>query len=215
MTRLLKILFFWSLALSKSAQVRAQIAQPTTWKKRVGRTIDVSTNVDTAKQQLRNAGSDSMLSQMFIEAFQSGKLTVYSTIDASLSQRISKIEFENLLGLISDTSVVVDPITGEEVRRIRLVDVDYDKFQKFRILEDWTFYPATGRTETQIVGVGPVRDVYGSTGDYRGQQTVFWLKYSDAKPIIDRYDQYHPDNTVAGHIWGDYFLSDIKPKEQK
>jgi hypothetical protein len=211
----LYITIFISALLLSASTIHAQTAAPISWKKRVARTIDMSEKEDTARHKLRNMGSDSLLVQMMVSAVQTGKLSAYNTWDALFSTKISQAELKERFASKIDTIIVVDPITGKEQIKLRKTDVNFEQLQKVRILEDWTYYPTSGTTQIQIIGVGPVQDVYGDAGDYRGQQIIFWLKYNEAKTIIDRYEQYHPGNTLSGHIWSDYFLSDVKPKEHK
>lgn len=211
----LKYIFFAGLLFSLSALHAQTAPPPPSWKKRVARTIDLAEKEDTARHKLRNMSSDSLLIQMIVSNVQSGKLAAYNTWDPMFTTKMTQSELKERFASKIDTIIVVDPITGKEQTKTRKTDVNYDLLQKFRVLEDWTYYPSTGTTQVQAIGIGPVQDVYGDDGSYRGQQMIFWLKYNEAKQIIDRYEQYHPDNTLNKHIWSDYFLSDVKPKEQK
>jgi hypothetical protein len=201
------------LCLAISAH--AQTTQPVSWKKRVARTIDMSEKEDTTRHRLRNMTYDSLLVQMFVNSVQEGYLPAYNTWDALFTAKISPTELKERFACKIDTILIVDPVTGKEQTKLRKTDVNFDRLQKLRVLEDWVFYPQTGTSQLQIIGVAPVQDVYGDDGSYRGQQPIFWLKYNDAKNTITRYEQIHPDNTVSAHIWSDYFLSDEKPKEFK
>lgn len=184
------------------------------WKKTVARMIDLTAKDDT-KHHLKDAGDSKYLSEMMADEVIAGKLTAYSNIDNNFSTRLTPAEVKNILGPKKDTVTVTDPVTGKEITKYITTDVNFETIQKFRLLEEWTFNPATGKTDIQITGIAPIKEIYSDDGSFRGIQAIFWLRYADALPVINRYDTYHPTGTLDMHIWDDYFLSDVKPKEAK
>ena len=193
----------------------AQKAADATWKKRVIRVIDISQPTDDKLHHLRDAGADSLLTEMLVSSILAGKVVAYTAWETQFSTTMSIANVKEYIAPIVDTMVVVDPVTGKENMKIVKRDFDYEKIKKLRILEDWTFDPIAGKTDMQIVGIAPVQDVYGDDGVFRGSKGMFWIKYNDARSIIARYERYHPENTIAAKIWYDYFLSDTMPAAQK
>ena len=110
---------------------------------------------------------------------------------------------------------IVDPVTGTEIQKIIRRDFDPTVIRKYRILEEWAFNPRTGKTDIQITGIAPMLEVYGEDGSYRGSKSMFWVRYNDARPVVEKYDQMHPNHTLASLIWDDYFLSEVKPNKEK
>lgn len=193
----------------------AQKAADATWKKRVVRVIDISQKTDDKLHHLRDAGADSLLTEMLVSSILAGKIIAYASWETQFLTTMSIANVKEYISPMVDTTVVVDPVTGTEKVKVIKTDFNYEAIKKLRILEDWTFDPIAGKTDIQIVGIAPVQDVYGNDGVYRGSKGMFWLKYNDVRSIIARYERYHPDNTIAAKIWYDYFLSDTMPAAQK
>ena len=179
-----------------------------TWKKKVGRVIDLSEKENDVTHHNKDAKPKPTLLEMMADDIKSGKLDAYSTFDCSFTTKLSAAELKNMTTSKVDTIVVVDPVTGKEMTKLVRKDCDYSAIHKYRILEEWTFDPHTGRTEIQITGIAPIREIYNEDGAFRGVQAMFWVKYNDARSIIAGYEQYNPGNTIAGHIWHDYFSND-------
>lgn len=153
---------------------------------------------------LNEARVDSPIAQMLTNAVLSGNLTAYWQNDIALKNPIPIRELGIPPEIMKyDTTIVKDPVTGAEYKKLRKRSPDWNAVQKLRVVEDWT-YDQMGNTNVEIVAIGPALD---------GNQIIFWTKYKKAKKIIDRYDQYHPDNTISQHIWNNYFSSDIGPKD--
>jgi hypothetical protein len=192
----------------------AQLTPGATWKKRVYRVIDM-TEKETAKANaLTDVRTDSTLFQMFDDAINSGTIPVYANSDLYFN---SKLDLKTLPDLIcpwykTDTVVVFDPITGDEIHMKRRTPF-FDQMNEYGILEECSFNTSTGKTDMQVVGIGPLNITHGDVLPPCDKPMLFWMKYQDALPIIRRYEQYNPESTIAGKIWGSYFQSDEKPRE--
>ncbi len=190
-------------------------AQTGVWKKTVSRTIDVAEKEDTATHHLTDVTNDTSLFEIMAVALKAGKLTAYNSFDHDFTTKITATQLKELLGGKTDTTQVTDPVIGKDKWIIVHHDFPYSMVHKFRLLEEWTFDPRTGKTDVQITGISPMRDVYGDNGVFRGKQSIFWVKYADAHDVIAKYDARHPTRTFASLIWDDYFLSDVKPQVVK
>ncbi len=185
------------------------------WKKTVSRTIDVSQPEDTVKHHLADASNDTTLLELMVNAIKAGKLTAYDAFDHNFTSKLSMAALKEIISPRRDTMVIVDPVTNQEIMKIVEHDFDPTAIRKYRVLEEWAFNPRTGKTEIQITGISPMLDVYGDDGVYRGRKSLFWIRYNDVRQILERYEQSHPNHTLASLIWNDYFLSDVKPQVQK
>ncbi len=185
------------------------------WKKKVARVIDMAQKEDDANHHLKDAREDTSILEMMVSAIKGGKLVAYSNYDAEFTTRLSAKDLKDMTAGRTDTKSVVDPITGTETMRITHLDFYCSSIHKYRLLEEWVFNPRTGKTEIQITGVAPLREIYDENGAFRGVQAMFWVRYNDVRNIIAKYEQYHPDNTISGHIWADYFLNDMRPEAVK
>ncbi len=176
------------------------------WHKRVARVIDIASNESNKKHHHKDGISDKTLLELLVAQARVGKLNVYSNSDNNFNNQITIPEITKIFGVEVDTLTEAYPKT--EAGYFEKRNFDFSSIHKYRLLEEWTFDPHTGRTEIQITGIAPIREIYDEGGAFRGVQAMFWVKYNDARSIIARYEQYNPGNTIAGHIWRDYFSND-------
>lgn len=185
------------------------------WKKQVTRMIDMEEPEDTVDHHLKVAGQDSTLAELVISAVKSGRLAAYSTMDNKFTTRLTVENLEEMLGSRTDTIVITDPVTGDELTKVVKRDFNTEAVHKYRLLEEWALNPATGKTEIQITGIAPVREVYGDDGTLRGIQAMFWLKYADVRELLAKTEQANPRRNLMGLLWDDYFFSDVNPEAVK
>lgn len=177
------------------------------WKKQITRDVEMGEKVDSNVHRLRDASPNNTLLEMFAIGIKTGKISSFYTSDFSMSTRINAKDFNKLFVGKSDTLAVRDA-SGRYVSKVVRKDFNYADVHKYRILEEWTSYPAVGKTEIQIVGIAPLKDIYGDDGTHHGVDPIFWVHYTDdIKTILARYDQYHPNNTLGGRLWDEYFMS--------
>jgi len=177
------------------------------WRKRVGRIIDIAPSSDSAVSKSKVPRKSATLMGMIVDAIHAGTLIAYSSFDAHFTTKLSVESIEERWATQTDTAVVIDPITGLKETKIVDEGFNYGAISKYRILEEWTFNPNTGKTEIQITGIAPIREIYDADGRFRGVQAMFWVRYCDVRSIIDKYDQMHPGKTIESYIWNDYFLN--------
>ena len=176
------------------------------------RTISVYEEEDTVYHHLADETSDTLLSEVLIEAAQQNKITAWDTADYTLKTKMPVNEITKMITPKPDTVVVDDPVTGTETIKIVLHDFNYGTINTYKILEDWSFDPATGKIETKVLAIAPLQYLLDDTGAWKETRTMCWLRYDDVKNIIRKYEEYHPINTIAQQIWNSYFLWDIKPE---
>lgn len=87
----------------------------------------------------------------------------------------------------------------EHVKDVNYCDVRYAKLQ-----EEWTFDANTGTSRIALAAIAPMRDEY-NYGTFTGRRYLYWLMFPDVDPVLDKYDQLHPDDTIAQAIWRSYF----------
>jgi len=181
-----------------------------TWKKEVTREVEISNKEAPTARRNAKKPADATLVELLISAVRAGRLVAYSNTDINFSTRLSMEELDGMTASKRDTFMITDPVSGEEHRKVVARDFKPDAIHKYRVLEQWTFAPYTGRTEIQIVGIAPIREVFSSDGSFRGVQAMFWLQYKDAAPFLDKYEQSHTDSNIRTGIWTDYFSADNK-----
>jgi hypothetical protein len=175
------------------------------WKKQVTRDLELGEKIDSNQHKLRNASSDNTLLEMFAIGIKTGKVSSFYTSDFSMTTRIKATDFAKLFVGRPDTTAVRDA-AGKYHAKVTNKEFNFADIHKYRILEEWTSYPGIGKTEVQIVGIAPLKDMKGPDGTVHDAIPLFWVHYTeDIKSIVARYEQYHPNNTLGGHLWADYF----------
>lgn len=176
------------------------------WKKRVTRLIDIR---QPGEAKTTNTVGVTLL-ETLVKEMQSGKLDGYSNIDNEFSTKLSADAMKEMTATKTDTVYTVNAKTKKKEKRIVQRNLNYNLIYKYRILEEWVFDPATLQTEIQITGIAPIREVYGDDGSFRGNQSIFWIKYGAVQSLLAKYEQEHPDNRLTTLIWKDYAKNEPK-----
>jgi len=198
-------LFFFVKSSYSENKIKAGGAD---WRKEVSRVIDIRDKQDSVFHRLRDVSPDATLLEMLVKDIRAGKITAYTNRDCYFTTKLTMEALNEMLPCHMEPYIVTEPGTGKEITKFAKNDFDYTTIHRYRILEEWTYNPATGKTEIAITGIAPIRNIYGSDGLFHGYQAMFYLRYNDVKHIIARYELYHPNNTFMGHVWDDYFNSD-------
>ncbi len=177
------------------------------WKKRVWREIDIREKQNMA---FRYPGDDYTGGGYFIEiildAVKKGKIKAYSNVDDRFTNALTKDQILEMMIGQPDTNEVIDPVSGEMKVIITRREFNPDLITKYRIKEDWVFDRNLGRMVVRIVGIAPIKDIIDeNTGLFRASQAVFWLHYSEIRPMLAQYEVFNPENDVARMTWNDYF----------
>jgi len=201
-------------AISASSPVSTDV-----WKKQVARIIDLKDKDDAtgnlSPHHLKPMKDDTSLIEMIFTELKAGRITAYSPTDLSLNTKLTPEQIKDLTAPTIDTVIITDPVTGKEKTVVTQQEVNSGDIHKYRILENWTFNHATGKTDIEIAGIAPIKEVYMPTGQLIGSKALFYLHYSDLHPIMKQLETLQPRKNLPSLIWDDYFLSDVKPVEQK
>jgi len=176
------------------------------WKKRVWREIDTreKQNVGFRYYGDENSGGG-MFIEILIDAIKRGKIKAYSSFDDRFTNILTKEQLEEQVAGKMDTNTIVDPVTGDEKIVTTKHDFNPETITKYRLKEDWIFDRNVGAMVVRIVGLAPVKDVYGEDGIYRGSQPMFWLYYPDIRGLLAQYEVFNPQNDVYRYTWDEFF----------
>jgi len=194
---------------------RANVEQPLSWEplrgddimwhKRVWREVNV---LELQNAALRYAGDEHTGGGMFIEilmdAISRGKVTAYNTVDDRFTTILSREELHDMVVGKPDTEEVYE-LDGTSVIRIIEHSFNPATVTKYRVMEDWMVDRNTGRMVVRLVGIAPVRDVYGADGQYRGPQAMFWLYYPAVRGLLAGYKVATAGNDALRPTWDDFF----------
>ena len=174
------------------------------------RTIDLSEPADTIDEirpHLRDSNPDDTLTELLTVSLKQNSIPAWKGTDSTFSERLSQ---SDLIEAIKPSPTFDTNIQCGGVMFTYSRCFGGDATKSYKLLETWRFDVAIGRTEIDVFGIAPQRTIsHGQIGP-KEVRTLFWLRYNDVKEIIAQYEEYHPDNTIAGHIWKDYFKNDVK-----
>jgi hypothetical protein len=131
------------------------------WKRRVVRNLEW--------KEPKGLKNDETLLGMILKEGLNLRLNTYSNFDQNFTNLLSFYDLRYKAGLVNDTVTVKDPINGSEKRVVQKRNYDYSEIQTYRTLEEWTFNPATGKTEIQITGIAPRWPIERSSGNVLGE----------------------------------------------
>jgi gliding motility associated protien GldN len=176
------------------------------WKKRVWREISI---LEKQNMALGYAGDEHTGGGMFIEilvdAVKRGRITAYANTDDRFTTVYTGAELDAQIKGKPDTMYFIDPTNDSEVMKVYYKDFNPSTVTKYRVIEDWMIDRNTGSMVVRIVGIAPVRDVYGDDNMYRGSQAMFWVYYPHIREVLAGYDAVNPNNDVQRDTWVEYW----------
>lgn len=187
------LLLFVACDYNAEAQGKEKI-----WKKQVYRVFDLDPE-DTMKHHLRDMRNDRSLYEILDNAVFYEKLNAYDSTDKKLT--VEAIYYKS-----PDTSKVIDPITMQEKTVVSMYKTDHYDHPLYKIIEEWSFDIVTGNTTVGIRYLAPAIAVYDSAGKFTGYEEKYRLKFEDVSPILAKFEEEHPNKTLALLLWNEHFL---------
>ncbi len=180
------------------------------WKKRVWRDIDTreKQNVGFRYSGDENTGGGWFI-EILLDGLKRGKIKAYSNMDDRFTQELSKEAVIQMAAGKDDTSKVYDPTTDTWSIKLSHTDFQPELISKYRVKEDWIFDRNQGKMVVRIVGIAPMKDIYGDDGQYRTTTTMFWIYYPDCRNFLAQYEVVNPLNDLARYTWDEFFESRI------
>jgi gliding motility associated protien GldN len=166
------------------------------WEKRIWRVIDCKQKINLPFTYPKGP-----LMEVISDAIKNEGLPVYSKTNDDFSEQVSASEvFDRLEG--TDTLWTKSPKTLEDTMIITEEEFDLLSVQKYEVQEVWFIDKEASRMKVRIMGIAPIRDVYDdNTGEYRGQERLFWIYYPEARQILANADAYNPYNGAISMSW--------------
>lgn len=171
------------------------------WQKRVWRVIDVREKIN-----LSFAYPERPLITILMEAAEAGDIQVYSPIADDFSTPLTTGERQAIAGQ-PDTIMVVNPATQLASPKVVARNLDPAEFTRYRLQEIWYFDKVSSTMQVRILGIAPIRDVYGEDGTLRYEQAAFWVYYPAAREILSKEIAYSEGNDAANRSWEDLLES--------
>ena len=168
------------------------------WQRRIWRLIDVR-----EKMNLPFSYPERPFVDVLLEATENLELTAYA--DEKFEIPMSKEDIDSKVNK-KETVSTIDPETGEEIIKEVVQELNPEDIKQFRVKEVWFFEEESSTFQKRILGIAPIRDAFNDSGDYMGQEVLFWVYYPEARKVLARekaFNMFNNDSTPM--TWEDIF----------
>lgn len=167
------------------------------WEKRIWRVIDAR-----EKMNLPFKYPDEPLFSILMAGIDESKIRAFS--EDNFNNPLRPDEVASMLAT-TDTIVTFDPETYEEKIQVVYNTMDPEDINRYRIKEIWFFDEETSTLQVRILGVAPLRDVYGEDGEFRYESPMFWIYYPECRDLLARHRVFNDFNDASPYSWEDLF----------
>ena len=168
------------------------------WQRRIWRLIDVR-----EKMNLPFSYPERPFVDVLLEATENLELTAYA--DEKFEIPMSKEDIDSKVNK-KETVSTIDPESGEEIIKEVVQELNPEDIKQFRVKEVWFFEEESSTFQKRILGIAPIRDAFNDSGDYMGQEVLFWVYYPEARKVLARekaFNMFNNDSTPM--TWEDIF----------
>lgn len=167
------------------------------WEKRIWRVIDAR-----EKMNLPFKYPDEPLFSILMAGVDEGKIRAFS--EDSFDNPLRPDEVASMLAN-TDTIVTFDPETYEEQIQVVYNTMDPEDINRYRLKEIWFFDEETSTLQVRILGIAPLRDVYGDDGEFKYETPMFWIYYPECREQLARHRVFNDFNDASPYTWEDLF----------
>lgn len=183
---------------------------------RVWREIDIREKMNQVfRYTAQDDNGDQRFISILVKAIRSGKVTAFSPDDDRFTTPLDSTGFEQALNGGGNNRCDTLPVynlndpTKIDSFVVTCPTLNPDAVVKFRVKEDWVFDREASRLFCRIIGIAPLKIVYGADKKTEmGAAPLFWLYYPDLRSILAKYEVYNPKNMGQSRMtWEELFES--------
>jgi gliding motility associated protien GldN len=176
------------------------------WSRRIWRTIDMREKMNQPfyYPEQPQYGWRSFIT-IILDAMKEGTITAYS--DEQFTVPVTFKELMDKLRTTRKESLPRPDNPEEKFDTVITSDFYYTDVKQLRIKEDWVFDRQRSVQEVRILGICAVREYFGETGEFRGNQPIFWIYFPECRSLLAKNEQFNLKNGVAGRLsYDDVFM---------
>ena len=150
------------------------------------------------------------LLDVLMDAVKEGTITAYGNAykDDEFKSPMSQSDI-NSIG-IDGEAIEITEIYDDEIEDYRpdtIINIfARTNVRKYRIKEEWYFDKQRSVMDFRIIGLCPVMDRYDDNGIYRGESSLFWVYFPEARTVLSKAEVFnHRKNDAARLTYDDIF----------
>lgn len=176
------------------------------WSQRVWRVVDMRERVNQPfyYPEVPQNGWRS-LTTVIMDALKEGQITAY---DAATDEFLVPLTYEEIIGRLERVQTVTlqrDYPPYDYYDTIIQTQFNPMDVKRFRVKEDWFFDKQRSMMEVRVLGICPVRDNLDESGNIRGDETLFWIYYPEARETFAKAEVFNPNNATQKLTYDDVF----------
>lgn len=167
------------------------------WEKRIWRIIDVREKINKPFAYPKQP-----FISILLDAVKDKELMAYELDD--FKTRLSQEDvWAQIAGI--DSVDVWDFDLNRSVVKTVPNDINPEDIKRYRIKELWYFDTNQSKLRVKILGIAPLREIFGDNGEFRYEQPMFWLYFPEAREHLAKHQAFNPLNQTNVMSWADIF----------
>jgi len=150
------------------------------------------------------------LIDVLMDAVKEGTITAYGNAykDDEFKSPMSQSDI-NSIGIDGEAIEIIE-IYDDEIEDYRpdtIINIfNRNNVRKYRIKEEWYFDKQRSVMDFRIIGLCPVMDRYDDNDIYRGESSLFWVYFPEARTVLSKAEVFnHRKNDAARLTYDDIF----------
>ena len=143
---------------------------------------------------------------MVMRGMEEGQIRAFDPITDDFTRPLTFEEFMAQNTTITTREVEDLDNIGQMITRTDTVTFHTGNVMMLRMKEDWFIDRQRGGRYNRVLGLAPViRQYHAESGEFVGNQTMFWLHYAESRPLLVNTDAFNQHNSAARLSFDDVF----------
>ena len=143
---------------------------------------------------------------MVMRGMEEGQIRAFDPITDDFTRPLTFEEFMAQNTTITTREVEDLDNLGQMITRTDTVTFHTGSVMMLRMKEDWFIDRQRGGRYNRVLGLAPViRQYHEESGEFMGNQTMFWIHYAESRPLLVNTDAFNQHNSAARLSFDDVF----------